>query len=627
MKAEQKKSEGEQASRIMQAKAFQRSLYQKQKYKHIIVFSAISTLLLCLFILLYYRHVSSKKNTRNLVVREAMITISSNQFLDLITEKAVRIKDKQIGTEIINIADDLMQINALSPLLFHHYGKLYGKIREAYPELTSTECKIYWLYCTKALTIQEIFDLSGLSLNEFNQIWLSIDNKTAKNIDLFQIFNIKKNCMLMWQLPATYYDNFEITIIFFIFSLILIIFKIFIYVAIDLTSTLQHIMHLNLKNTYYLLFVNIFLFTLFSCQKDSDISPISYDEHHILVYMIANNDLYRYAEKNITEIQSGWDDVYNGKIIVFINPPKRASYKAKMMEINKNENKILKEYTFANSIKSNFMQSVISDFTSFYPSSNYSLILWSHGTGWLPKNHQTKLKKAFFSEIEIKSFGRVISDEMDIDELERGIPDKVFSNIIFDACFMGGVEVIHQLKNKAKVIIASPTEILADGFPYKNLTSVMFKYPNKPDLWANTFFDNYNSLNGIFQSATISVIRTQEIDSLVSIVKNMRINQLEANKIQRMDRYEVGVFYDLGNFISLAERDNNYLQFNKQLEKLVIYKANTRQFLGVLDIKTNSGLNCYVPQYNTDINEYEELNQYYKTTTWYQQIQKLYNYR
>lgn len=386
-------------------------------------------------------------------------------------------------------------------------------------------------------------------------------------------------------------------------------------------------MHLNLKNTYYLLFVNIFLFTLFSCQKDSDISPISYDEHHILVYMIANNDLYRYAEKNITEIQSGWDDVYNGKIIVFIDPPKRAGYKAKMMEINKNENKILKEYTFANSIKSNFMQSVISDFTSFYPSSNYSLILWSHGTGWLPKNHQTKLKKAFFSEIEVKSFGRVISDEMDIDELERWIPDKVFSNIIFDACFMGGVEVIHQLKNKAKVIIASPTEILADGFPYKNLTSVMFKYPNKPDLWANTFFDNYNSLNGKFQSATISVIRTQEIDSLVSIVKNMRINQLEANKIQRMDRYEVGVFYYLGNFISLAERDNNYLQFNKQLEKLVIYRANTRQFLGVLDIKTNSGLNCYVPQYNTDINEYEELNQYYKTTTWYQQIQKLYNYR
>lgn len=83
----------------------------------------------------------------------------------------------------------------------------------------------------------------------------------------------------------------------------------------------------------------------------------------------------------------------------------------------------------------------------------------------------------------------------------------------------------------------------------------------------------------------------------------------------------------MGNFISLAERDNNYLQFNKQLEKLVIYRANTRQFLGVFDIKTNSGLNCYVPQYNTDINEYEELNQYYKTTTWYQQIQKLYNYR
>lgn len=82
----------------------------------------------------------------------------------------------------------------------------------------------------------------------------------------------------------------------------MIIFIIFIYVAIDLTSALQHIMHLNLKNTYYLLFVNIFLFTLFSCQKDSDISPISYDEHHILVYMIANNDLYRYAEKNITEI-------------------------------------------------------------------------------------------------------------------------------------------------------------------------------------------------------------------------------------------------------------------------------------------------------------------------------------
>ena len=92
-----------------------------------------------------------------------------------------------------------------------------------------------------------------------------------------------------------------------------------------------------------------------------------------------------------------------------------------------------------------------------------------HGTGWLPVGVYEEIK----NQVSSRSFGSDNKQEMSIIELESALPIK-FDFIIFDACLMGNIETIYQLRHKADVIIASPTETLVAGFPYTEVAPLLF---------------------------------------------------------------------------------------------------------------------------------------------------------
>ena len=47
--------------------------------------------------------------------------------------------------------------------------------------------------------------------------------------------------------------------------------------------------------------------------------------------------------------------------------------------------------------------------------------------------------------------------------------------IIFDACFMGSVEVAYELRDVCDKIVASPTEVIAEGMDYITMASYLMK--------------------------------------------------------------------------------------------------------------------------------------------------------
>jgi hypothetical protein len=49
----------------------------------------------------------------------------------------------------------------------------------------------------------------------------------------------------------------------------------------------------------------------------------------------------------------------------------------------------------------------------------------------------------------------------------------------------------------------------------------------------------------------------------------------------------------------------------EQLEKTVLYKANTEEFLEMYDINTHCGLSCYIPLDNRN-----DLNNYHQQLSW-----------
>jgi hypothetical protein len=134
------------------------------------------------------------------------------------------------------------------------------------------------------------------------------------------------------------------------------------------------------------------------------------------------------------------------------------------------------------------------------------------------------------------------------------------------------------------------------------------------------FFDYYNRKSGAYRSATVGVIKTSELDSLVKITRES-IEQCKPAKssfenisVQYYDRYRFHVFYDFRETIDfLCENTVDLSLFYNQLNKTILYSAGTEYFIDEFEIFNCSGVSCYIANEHHD----REYLKYYKTMKWY----------
>ena len=75
---------------------------------------------------------------------------------------------------------------------------------------------------------------------------------------------------------------------------------------------------------------------------------------------------------------------------------------------------------------------------------------------------------------------------MEITELAAALPHN-YEFILFDCCLMGGIEVAYEFKDKCEYMLFSPTEILADGFPYEKMFDPIFNVENREEALKGMF--------------------------------------------------------------------------------------------------------------------------------------------
>lgn len=154
-----------------------------------------------------------------------------------------------------------------------------------------------------------------------------------------------------------------------------------------------------------------------SCSENETPEPRT--TRTILVYMMANNSLNSFASKNIESMIEGATskNLNGGNLIVYYAPAGSPPELLRIKEENGVVKKIhLKDYEKQNSADPDVMRSVIGEVVSQYPADSYGLVLWSHGTAWLPSDYQNKLK----------AFGQDGNNWMEIDDLAKGLPDDLF---------------------------------------------------------------------------------------------------------------------------------------------------------------------------------------------------------
>ncbi len=233
------------------------------------------------------------------------------------------------------------------------------------------------------------------------------------------------------------------------------------------------------------------------------------------------------------------------------------------------------------------------------------------------------------SEIPVRSFGATVTDEKgkaayetDIRELAEGIPYKL-DYLIFDACFMGGVEVAYELKDKCRLLCVSQTEILGDGMDYKTMLSHLLGSAGADLLSVSReYFDHYDAQSGVWRSATISLIDCSALTELAAVCReifsahDISTETCDSRLLQQYFRSayrsQHGWFYDLSSIAGAAGADEEELQeLDRALEKCIIWQNATPYFMNDFQIRTHCGLSMYLPY-----PERNYLNNYYKTLAW-----------
>ncbi|WP_321331022.1 clostripain-related cysteine peptidase [uncultured Bacteroides sp.] len=358
----------------------------------------------------------------------------------------------------------------------------------------------------------------------------------------------------------------------------------------------------------------LFLFT--ACSTDDDDSPVVPVSYTVLVYMAADNSMDSEVDYTLQELKEGMKRS-GGTTVVYLD---RAEESPRLFRITTEGEEIaLKDYAEENSASAATLARVINDTKELAPSDKFGLVYWSHSMGWVPSGYSKDTRAATVAP----SFPRTRylgMDEhqaadaqgltlMEIDEMAAALPDHVAEFMLFDACMMGSVEALYQLRNKCSYFIASPAEILmeadydASGMPYSDLLPQLFGGKEELAQACQKYYNHYNGMSAkILRSATITLIDAQQLDGLYAVVDDILNNRLSVMQTLSTDGLQVyhraslpRVFFDLDDVMKQVSTAAQYQAFETQLAQTVLYKAATAKFAGDLVLERCSGLSVYVP--------------------------------
>ncbi|MDR0748962.1 MAG: hypothetical protein LBF62_05275 [Tannerellaceae bacterium] len=370
----------------------------------------------------------------------------------------------------------------------------------------------------------------------------------------------------------------------------------------------------------YILLPALFFIVLNSCVDTDDLKD-KCAVRTVFVYMIASN-LGDNLGGNIADMTAVAtpENLNGGNLVVFYSKNKE---EAELFEIKEGANGVvtrhhIRDYENKSAISPQVMKEILSEVVSLYPADSYGMILSSHGSAWMPAGFRNMLR----------SFGEEDKKYMEIDELASALPDHFFDFLLFDACSMGSIECVYELKNKADYIISSPSEIMAAGFPYQKILPILFQ--DTPDMTqiADEFHDFYSNYN--YPYGNMSVVKTGELEALAGVTRTIisAAGGEEATygfsssllDLQILTYYSAPTYlYDFDDVIRRLATDEQYSLFQASLDNAVTEKRTTAgtyiQGVGDIPVGVYSGLSVYPIQ-----EELTELNGWYRKLDWYKAV-------
>jgi hypothetical protein len=369
-----------------------------------------------------------------------------------------------------------------------------------------------------------------------------------------------------------------------------------------------------------------------SCSKEmprpSDPVPT---EQTLFIYMPWSTNLTPYFESNLndfeTAIRSGI--LGNNRVVVFFaSSPTEARLFELKSKNGKNSREEIKIYKNPDFTTADCITSILDDVVDAAPAAKYSMVVGCHGMGWLPagvtltrRGAAEKFHWDYEGGLPTRFFGGLTEEfQIDITAFAEGIANAglMMEYILFDDCYMSSIEVAYDLRGVTKHLIASPTEIMAYGFPYKIIAGDLLT--NDYQGICNGFYEFYQTYKDPY--ATVGLIDCSELDGLATVMREINrrftFDPALRGSVQRMDGYNPVVFFDYGDYVKKLCTDPALLaRFEAQLGRAVpeIYRLHTRSFYSMIRGPVEIGAYTGVTISDPSVHHWAEA--YKPETAWY----------
>ena len=377
-----------------------------------------------------------------------------------------------------------------------------------------------------------------------------------------------------------------------------------------------------------ILFTALTLASMQSCILEKESEPEPHTQ--TLIFYFAGTDLTLYYYNNISAIKDALRQDIKGKsrVVMLFQASNKKSASIIELTYNKGlcEEKILGSVTLPSAMNADDLGDILSRIIELAPGDSYSLIIGSHGLGWIPfganpddPEERSSLRSVtqpddFWQQsgdIKTRFIGEASNPEnaFNITTLAEAIEQTgvKFEYILFDACFMANVESAYDLRNSAKYIIGSVCEIMGEGFPYADiLPKMLLDNGTRYDLdgICQSFHSFYESKKGY--SGSISLIDCSQMEALAGAMRAINNGAKNSNyKLDYVQFYEGQprhVFFDLGDYVNEYTADAELkAAFDEQMRRTVVKAYTLSKYYsaygnrGYYNIDSYSGLNTSAP--------------------------------
>lgn len=366
-------------------------------------------------------------------------------------------------------------------------------------------------------------------------------------------------------------------------------------------------------------------FTLVACHSDDETEPaVIYDET-FFIYMPWTGNLTDYLQSNINAIKRSIvkrKGLGTKRVLVFFakNTTQSALYEIKYTN-GECKDDTLKHYTFKDTDYTTVegLSSILRDVKNSTKTGKYSMLIGCHGSGWLPVGRPMEAPRRAFGATNTYA-----KYQAEISTLAKAVTDAAMPMefILFDDCYMAGIEIAYELRNATHYFIASTCEIMDVGMPYELCFPPLLAHDYNAVL--DAFYEFYNSYSRPY--GTLSVIDCRETGAAADIMKRINaaytIDVERLEMIQKLDGCNQTIFYDMGSYVENLVNDNEeplLLEFRKKLIDLVPYYICTKEYISYLHSRAGIvyPINSFSGITNSDATENQYVAEDKLKTSWW----------